>query len=125
MRTFVAAACCLAVSSVAWAQKPSAQVQPFVKVGTPLVALTHVRLIDGAGAAARDDQTLVLANGKIQSVSAAASAEIPKEAQALDLHGYSVIRVWSACMTTCFIPWAVESLARWPSAFPVCISPAG
>ncbi len=71
MRTFVAAACCLAVSSVAWAQKPSAQVQPFVKVDTPLVALTHVRVIDGTGAAARDDQTLVLANGKIQSVSAA------------------------------------------------------
>lgn len=91
MRTFVAAACCLAVSSVTWAQKPSAQVQPFVKVDTPLVALTHVRVIDGTGAAARDDQTLVLANGKIRSVSAAASAEIPKEAQAIDLHGYSVI----------------------------------
>jgi imidazolonepropionase-like amidohydrolase len=91
MRTFVAAACCLAVGSVAWAQKPSAQVQPFVKVDAPLVALTHVRVIDGTGAAARDDQTLVLANGKIQSFSSAASAEIPKEAQAIDLNGYSVI----------------------------------
>ncbi len=124
MRTFVAAACCLAVSSVAWAQKPSAQVQPFVKVDTPLVALTHVRVIDGTGGPARDDQTLVLANGKIQSVSAAASAEIPKEAQAIDLHGYSVIPGLVGMHDHLFYP-AVESLARWPSAFPVCISPAG
>jgi imidazolonepropionase-like amidohydrolase len=69
----------------------SPQVRGFVKVDTPTVALTHVRVIDGTGAAAREDQTLVISKGKIESVSAAASATVPKDAQVLDLHGYSVI----------------------------------
>jgi imidazolonepropionase-like amidohydrolase len=64
------------------------QAKQFVKVDAPVVALTHVRVIDGTGAPARDDQTVVLAKGKIQAVG---SAEIPKDAQVLDLHGYSVI----------------------------------
>jgi len=73
------------LSSLAWAQTS----RPFVKVDAPVIALTHVRVIDGTGAAAREDQTVVIAKGKIQSVSA--TAEIPKDAQVLDLHGESVI----------------------------------
>jgi imidazolonepropionase-like amidohydrolase len=64
------------------------QAKQFVKVDVPVVALTHVRVIDGSGAPARDDQTVVLAKGKIQAVGA---VELPKDAQVLDLHGYSVI----------------------------------
>ncbi|MBZ5706082.1 MAG: amidohydrolase family protein [Acidobacteriia bacterium] len=67
------------------------QAHEFVKVDAPVVALTHVRMIDGTGASAQEDQTLVLANGKIQSVSPAGSANIPQNAHVLDLHGYSVI----------------------------------
>jgi imidazolonepropionase-like amidohydrolase len=63
----------------------------FVKVNAPVVALTHVRVIDGTGAAAREDQTVVLKNGKIESVGDASAANVPKDAQVLDLHGYSVI----------------------------------
>ena len=33
--------------------------RPFVSVDAPVVALTHVRLVDGTGAPARDDQTVV------------------------------------------------------------------
>src|SRR6202790_4042703 len=73
------------------AQVLSPQVRGFVKVSAPVVALTHVRVIDGTGAAAREDQTLVISKGKIESVSDAASPNIPKDAQVLDLHGYSVI----------------------------------
>jgi imidazolonepropionase-like amidohydrolase len=68
-----------------------AQVREFVKVNAPVVALTHVRVIDGTGAPAREDQTILLAEGKIQSVSPAEAASIPQNAQVLDLHGYSVI----------------------------------
>jgi imidazolonepropionase-like amidohydrolase len=69
------------------------QVKEFVKVDAPLVALTHVRVIDGTGAPAHDDQTVVISHGKIESVSDAASASVPKDkdAQVLDLHGYTVI----------------------------------
>src|SRR6202034_1876438 len=77
--------------AVASSQTLSPQVRGFVKVDAPVVALTHVRVIDGTGAAAREDQTIILSQGKIQSVSDAVSASVPKDAQVLDLHGYSVI----------------------------------
>jgi imidazolonepropionase-like amidohydrolase len=81
----------LACSVVLVAQTLSPQVRGFVKVDAPVVALTHVRVIDGTGAAAREDQTVVISKGKIESVSDAASASVPKDAQVIDLHGYSVI----------------------------------
>src|SRR5947207_1448037 len=74
-----------------FAQTLSPEVKEFVKVDAPIIALEHVRVIDGTGAAAKDDQTLVLANRKIRSVGGAAEADVPKDAQVLDLHGYSVI----------------------------------
>jgi len=81
----------IACSVALMAQTLSPQVRGFVKIDAPVVALTHVRVIDGTGAGARDDQTVVISKGKIESVSDAASANVPKDAQALDLHGYSVI----------------------------------
>ena len=72
-------------------QTISLQVHQFLKVDAPVVALTHVRVIDGTGASARDDQTIILSKGKIDSVADAGSASVPKNAQVLDLHGYSVI----------------------------------
>ena len=79
--------CCSLVA----AQTLSPAVQAFVKINAPVVALTHVRVIDGTGAAAREDQTVVISKGKIESVGDASSANVPKDAQVLDLHGYSVI----------------------------------
>lgn len=80
-------ACCITLVG----QTLSPAVQVFVKVNAPVVALTHIRVIDGTGAAAREDQTVVLKNGKIESVGDASAANVPKDAQVLDLHGYSVI----------------------------------
>ena len=73
------------------AQNLSPEVKEFVKVDAPVIALEHVRVIDGTGAAAIDDQTVVLANGKIQSVGPATEANPPAGAKVLDLQGYSVI----------------------------------
>jgi imidazolonepropionase-like amidohydrolase len=83
--------CCLAMAGLSSAQTLSPGVRNFVKVEAPTVALTHVLVIDGTGAPARENQTIILSQGKIQSVSDAASASIPKDAQVLDLHGYTVI----------------------------------
>lgn len=65
--------------------------QPFVRVSAPVVALTHVRVIDGTGAAARDGQTIVISNGRIQSVGPAATTATPPGAVTLDLDGYTVL----------------------------------
>ena len=84
---------CLFVSccSLAAAQNFSPQVKAFIRVDAPVVALTHVRVIDGTGAAAREDQTVIFSKGKIESVGDASSASVPKDAQVLELHGYTVI----------------------------------
>jgi imidazolonepropionase-like amidohydrolase len=83
--------CYLFVAALALGQTLSPQVRDFVKVDSPVVALTHVRVIDGTGAAAREDQTVVIAKGKIESVSDGATANVSKDAQVFDLHGYSLI----------------------------------
>jgi imidazolonepropionase-like amidohydrolase len=80
-----------ACAAVLVAQTLSPDVRRFVTVDAPVVALTHVRVIDGTGAAGREDQTVVISKGKIESVSDGASANVPKDAKVLDLHGYSVI----------------------------------
>src|SRR5262250_3389367 len=72
-------------------QNLSPDVKQFVKVDAPVVALEHVRVIDGTGAVAKEDQTIVLAKGKIQSVGGTAEVNVPKDVQVLDLHGYTVI----------------------------------
>lgn len=64
--------------------------QQFIRVEAPAIALKNVRVIDGTGAAAVEDQTIVIVDGKIQSVGASSSASIPANAQVLDLKGYTV-----------------------------------
>jgi len=79
---------------VSWSQtssKLSAQVRAFVKEDAPVIALTHVRVIDGTGAAAREDQTLVIADGKIAALGDGAATKIPDGAKVLDLAGHTVI----------------------------------
>jgi len=69
----------------------SPDVKQYVRVSAPAVALEHVRVIDGTGAAPAENQTVVIADGKIQSLGAADAAAIPAGAQILDLSGYTVI----------------------------------
>jgi enamidase len=80
-------------ASVAAAQRPtlSNAVRQYVSVDTSVVALTHVRVIDGTGAAARDDQTIIIRDGRIASVGSAANTPVPAGAQMVDLTGKSVI----------------------------------
>lgn len=60
---FLAAALlCLGTPALAADQTQlSRQVQEFVSVNAPIVALTNARVIDGTGAPARENQTVVIA----------------------------------------------------------------
>jgi hypothetical protein len=49
----------------------------YESVNAPIVALTHVRVVDGTGAPARDDQTIVIRGEQIDAVGAASSTRIP------------------------------------------------
>src|ERR1700684_2789283 len=76
--------------TVAQAQK-SPDVAEFVSVDAAVVVLNHVRVIDGAGTTAKEDQSVVIAHGKIQSIGPTASAQNPQGAQVLDRTGYTII----------------------------------
>ena len=58
------------------APNPSAAAN-FVKVQAAVIALAHARVIDGTGAPARDDQTIVIRDGTIAEVGPAASTAVP------------------------------------------------
>ena len=73
------------------ASKLAPEVRAFVKEDAPVLALTHVRVIDGAGAAPRADQTLVIRDGKIVALGDTASTKIPEGAKVRDLAGRTII----------------------------------
>jgi imidazolonepropionase-like amidohydrolase len=77
--------------TAAIAQTPGAAVRPYVALSAPVVALTHVRVIDGTGAAPAEDQTIVISNGTIASIGPAAGAAIPAGAEVKDLTGRTVL----------------------------------
>ena len=81
----------LSVVINSFAQAPTSERQQFIRVDAPVVALAHVRVIDGTGAAPLDDQTVVISGGKIQSVGPASAAKLPPSAVTLDLSGYTVL----------------------------------
>lgn len=84
----------LTLSSPAAAQRASTlgeRVRPFVSVSEPIVALTHVQVIDGTGAAPKADQTIVIRDGKIADVGPSARVSVPQGARVMDLAGHTVI----------------------------------
>ena len=84
----------LALPATLLAQAPASlppEEKAFVAVDAPRVALTRVRVVDGTGAAPKDDQTILIENGKITWVGPSARASIPSGARVMDLAGHTVI----------------------------------
>src|SRR5438034_66596 len=73
------------------APKLAPELRAFVKEDAPVLALTHVRVIDGTGMAPRREQTLVIRDGKIAALGDAANTKIPEGAKVLDLSGRTII----------------------------------
>src|SRR5687767_6744315 len=91
MRLALSLALLLPATAVAQLPQLSQQVQQYVSVSDSVVALTHVRVVDGTGAAAREDQTIVLRGGRIAAVGPAASTAVPRGARVVDGAGKTVI----------------------------------
>ena len=73
------------------AQRGGNAAAQFIKVQAPVVAITHVRVIDGTGAPARPDQTVVLRGADISAIGPAASTPVPDGATVVDGTGKSVM----------------------------------
>jgi imidazolonepropionase-like amidohydrolase len=75
------------------AQSPelSKTVQEFVRVQAPRIVLTHVRVIEGTGKPAVEDQNVVIEGGKIAAIQAGAEVAAVDGTTVLNLDGYSLI----------------------------------
>jgi enamidase len=93
MKNLVFSALILALCVPAGAQRPTiaANIRQFVKTDAPVIAITHARVIDGTGAAARDDQTIVIRDGNIAALGPSASIAVPEGATTIDAAGKTVM----------------------------------
>ena len=90
----------------------------FVQTDAPIIALTHVRVIDGTGAAAREEQTVILDHGKIAAIGPFASTAVPKDAKLLELPGRSVMPGLVGMHDHLFYPSARLNFAPMTFSFP-------
>jgi imidazolonepropionase-like amidohydrolase len=76
---------------VAQAPELSKEVKQFVRIQAPRIVLTHVRVLDGTGSPAADDQNIVIEGGKISAIENGADVAKTDGITVLDLRGYSVM----------------------------------
>ncbi len=93
MRPFLLLLSALAfnLSSNALAPQLTPTVKQFVTVDAPTFALVHVKVIDGTGTPAMDDQTIVVSGGRIQAIGDAAKVRPPASAKVMEMRGFTVI----------------------------------
>jgi imidazolonepropionase-like amidohydrolase/uncharacterized protein YndB with AHSA1/START domain len=68
-----------------------ARSKEFIRVSSPIVALEHATVIDGTGAPARQDQTIVIASGRIAALGPSGTVDIPANAERVNLAGYTAL----------------------------------
>ena len=61
----------------------------FIRYEAPVIALTHVRVIDGTGATPRENQTILISSGKIEAIGE--NLNFPASVKTVDLTGYTVL----------------------------------
>jgi len=73
------------------AQQFTPEVAAFIKVSTPTFAVTNVKIVDGTGKPAKEGQTVLVANGKIQQIGDAKLIKVPAGMQVIDGTGKTLI----------------------------------
>jgi enamidase len=63
----------------------------FVKIDAAAFVLAHIRVIDGTGGPARENQTLIVRDGRIAAVGDASSVTVPAGTLVIDLSGRTVL----------------------------------
>jgi len=63
----------------------------FVAIPSGTVALTHAKVIDGTGAPAMMDQTILLAGDRITAIGPSGSIQVPDNANVVDVSGKTII----------------------------------
>lgn len=77
--------------AISFAQAQQQSNKDFIRVQSPVIVLEHIRVIDGTGAPAQADQTIVIASGKITAIGKAGAVAVPTDANRMDLSGYTAL----------------------------------
>jgi imidazolonepropionase-like amidohydrolase len=112
------------VSAISYAQQ-QAGIDQFIRVKSPVTALEHVRVIDGTGAAARADQTIVISNGKITAIGSSGAVQVPADANRIDLKGATAIPGMVGMHEHLFYPAGGGQYHDMPFSFPRLYLAAG
>lgn len=86
--TALAVSTCVIAQDLPGSKKEVAQ---FVRYGAKTIVLEHVRVIDGTGAAPKENQTVVISGGRIISISKTPPAPVPSDTNRIDLIGRTVM----------------------------------
>jgi len=102
---------------------PSPEVKKFVSydASQATVLLLHIRVIDGTGAPAREDQTVTLRAGKIAGVHATSQNEVADGKSALDLSGRTLLPGIVGMHDHLFYVARPEDNAEHQNAFPTLL----
>jgi len=113
----------LFVSLLSQAQQPSLSpaVQKYVRVNAQKVILEHVRVIDGTGKPAVEDQNVVIQAGKITAIQPGADVPATAGTTILDLRGYSVMPGIVGMHNHLFYVGRPDLNANWDSEPPVVV----
>ena len=79
------------IPAEAQARALSPAMSPVVKVNAATIAIVHATVVDGTGAPAKTDQTILIRGEKIAAVGPASSVTVPEDATVIDATGKSVI----------------------------------
>jgi len=88
--TFALAGLLASTSALAADGKPPSD-KDFVAYDQPLIAFTHATVIDGTGAKASRDQTLVIDKGRITALGKSSKVKVPQEAKVIDAQGKTLM----------------------------------
>ena len=69
----------------------NARSKEFIRVSSPVVALEHATVIDGTGVPAKQDQTILIAGGRIAALGPSSSVDIPASAERVNVAGYTAL----------------------------------
>jgi imidazolonepropionase-like amidohydrolase len=84
----------------------------------PVIAFTHVQLVDGTGSPAKSDQTVVVDHGRITAVGSASSTAVPAGATVIDGAGKTLLPGFVMMHEHMFYPTGRRNYTEMLSSFP-------
>ncbi|MCH7991648.1 MAG: amidohydrolase family protein [Gemmatimonadetes bacterium] len=91
MRSAAMGASLLLASGLGATHATAQNFSAFIAVDAPSIALTHATVIDGTGAPAMMNQTILIEGDRITAIGPSGSVRVPETAEVLDLSGQTVI----------------------------------